>query len=328
MVKEYYSLLELTRSATSEDIAKAYRRLALRYHPLKNPADVATNSFKFSEISEAYDVLHDAARKSIYDQYGEDALKEGLPDGKGGLRGGYKFSGNAFEVFEKFFGSTNPFFEIYDESGKDLYGTLFGSAYGGLGFEKPVDLKDLEVVIDCNLQELYNGCMKKITFDRSVLNLDGKTTRVVRESKEIEIKPGYGKNTQLKYAHQGHEVYGHPTTNLIAKIKENTFGSYKRRGNDLIYTQHISLLNAINSDPVQIKTLDGRLLSIALDEIICPKTVKQVKGEGMPIYNDDPLAALKLDHSKGDLYIKFDIAFPKHLSEEQKEQLREILSNE
>ena len=91
MGKDYYQILDLPRTANQEDVAKAFRRLSLRFHPKKNPSDQATNSFRFSEICESFEVLSDgksqllslANRKSIYDQYGEDMLKEGIPDGKG-----------------------------------------------------------------------------------------------------------------------------------------------------------------------------------------------------------------------------------------------------
>lgn len=94
------------------------------------------------------------------------------------------------------------------------------------------------------------------------------------------------------------------------KFSEEPNDGYRRNGNDLIYSHKISLLDALKSEPVVFQTLDGRSLNIAIDEVIAPQTVKPVTGEGMPIQSNDPLAALKLSHTRGDLYIKFDIQFP------------------
>ena len=87
--------------------------MALKFHPQKNKTDIAANTYKFSQIAEAYEVLSDPGKKAIYDQYGEIVLKEGLP-GKGGKSRCYKYAGNALEIFEKFFGTDNPFFDIVD----------------------------------------------------------------------------------------------------------------------------------------------------------------------------------------------------------------------
>lgn len=130
MGKDYYGTLELKKTADSEEIAKAFRRLALKNHPLKNPTEMNVSTNRFHEICEAYEVLSNETRRSIYDSYGYQALLEGLPDGKGGYKGGFKYQFNSFEVFEKFFANHNPYHEIFDDNGKELYGSLFGSAHG------------------------------------------------------------------------------------------------------------------------------------------------------------------------------------------------------
>ncbi len=102
----YYSLLELKHNATLDEISSAYRRLALKYHPQRNKSDVAANMQKFSEISEAYEVLSDPSKKAVYDSLGEKALKEGPLY--------YKYGGNALEIFEKFYSAYNPFSSLVD----------------------------------------------------------------------------------------------------------------------------------------------------------------------------------------------------------------------
>ncbi len=92
---------------------RRFRRLALKYHPQRNKTDVAANTYQFGKVAEAYEVLSDQAKKSIYDQFGEAVLKEGLPT-KAGKANCYRYAGNALEIFEKFFGTDNPFFDFAD----------------------------------------------------------------------------------------------------------------------------------------------------------------------------------------------------------------------
>jgi len=199
-----------------------YRRLALKYHPQKNKTDIAANTFKFTQIAEAYEVLSDPAKKAIFDQFGEIVLKEGLP-GKEGKKRCYKYAGNALEIFEKFFGTDNPYFDIVDGiliseltqvvTGSAFEGSLYGSAYGGAG-QKPLRAPDdLTVTCECTLEEMYIGCMKKLSYERLALGIDGKSTKKMPETLEIEIKPGYSQETIIKLAGKGNEAYSYPTCN-------------------------------------------------------------------------------------------------------------------
>lgn len=114
---------------------------------------------------------------------------------------------------------------------------------------------------------------------------------------------------------------------MIVQIKEKKHPKFKRvNQDDLIYTQKITLVQALNSEPVKITTLDNRKLTVAMDEIISPQTVKQVKGEGMPIYNKEELIQnLLFKEKKGDLYIKFEIIFPKFIDPVKKEEITRLL---
>lgn len=114
---------------------------------------------------------------------------------------------------------------------------------------------------------------------------------------------------------------------MIVYIKEKKHPKFKRvNKDDLVYNQKISLVQALNSEPVSLTTLDNRRLTIAMDEIISPQTVKLVKGEGMPIYNkEDPLNHLLFKEKRGDLYIKFEILFPTFIDPEKKEEITRLL---
>ena len=114
---------------------------------------------------------------------------------------------------------------------------------------------------------------------------------------------------------------------MVVRIKEKKHPKYKRvNKDDMVLTHKITLVQALNSEPVSLVTLDNRKLTIAMDEIISPQTVKIVKAEGMPIYDkSDPLHNLLFKEKKGDLYIKFDISFPKFIDPEKKEEITRLL---
>lgn len=110
-------MMGVNRNACQQDIAEAFRRLALVLHPDKNKDNgkLAVATYAFSEICEAYEVLSTPELKDAYDKYGEELMKTGVPDKKYVFKAGYKFQGNSFEIFEKFFGTQNPYAVALDE---------------------------------------------------------------------------------------------------------------------------------------------------------------------------------------------------------------------
>lgn len=102
-----YEVLGLSRLATTEEVKQSYRKLALKWHPDRSSEPKAIVLAKFDAIAEAYEVLSNPSRRAIFDQFGESGLKDGIPDGKGGVKGGkYQFNNNAAAIFEKFFGTS------------------------------------------------------------------------------------------------------------------------------------------------------------------------------------------------------------------------------
>jgi DnaJ family protein B protein 4 len=123
---------------------------------------------------------------------------------------------------------------------------------------------------------------------------------------------------------QGNEAAGHPNGDINVSFKQTADSQFRRvKGNDLVYSHQISLVDALRGEPVVFKHFDGRTVSVCIDELISPQTVKLVRGEGMPIHKKfaDPHILIRtLDQmEKGDLYIRFDLSFPQHLSQEQKD---------
>ena len=328
---DYYEILELDRKASQEDIKEAYRNLSLRFNPKKASRSNETfYNYKFHKIAEAYIVLSDPYKKGLYDNHGRDALYKGITDENGNFFGGFKYTGNADEIFEKYMNETNPYSLLNEfENKKDQLNSIFGSAYGGLNRPEDPPLENIEISLQCTLEELYNGCIKTISYKKNALNYDTRTTSLKEASVKVEILPGYSKDTELKYPSKGNESPGRKNSDLIIKIVEIPHQTFKRvNKNDLLYMHKISLRDALNSTPVVFNHLDGRVLNISMDEIISPDTVKLVKNEGMPIIDEArPIESITLDNKKGDLYIKFDIIFPDYINDKKKQKIISLLED-
>lgn len=110
----YYNLLEIKCDASRAQIASAYRKLALKNHPLRNSkSQLAEFQNKFTKVSEAYDILSQPAYRKLYDERGDDALRNGIMEGEDEI-GGYTYNGDAYMIFKEFFGSDNPYFETIE----------------------------------------------------------------------------------------------------------------------------------------------------------------------------------------------------------------------
>lgn len=326
---DYYEILEIPRNATQVEISEAYRSLSLKYHPKncsENKTEINTNIFH--KIAEAYEVLSDPNKKGIYDIYGSEGLEKGITTPNGYLKGSYKYSGNAFEIFDKFMDTSNPFTLLRDyEDNKDDWGSPFFSAFNDINEKPKSRADDIIVELECSLEELYKGAIKSVTYLREVLNFDKRTTTKCNYTINVEIFPGYNENTEIKYDKMGNEYPDKLTSDLYIKIKEKKHKLFKRINcNDLLYVKSLSLIEALNSQPVIFNTLDGRLLSISMDEIISPSTQKFIRGEGMPIYTKS-YNMFNDNVQKGDLYIQFDIHFPEFIVPSKKEKIVNILKS-
>ncbi|CDW88811.1 c-terminal region family protein [Stylonychia lemnae] len=341
MKKDFYDVLSIKRNASDEQISTAFKKLALRHHPLKNPAEMNINLQKFHEICEAYEILSNLQFKTIYDQFGEDVLREGLRDDKGNFTGGYVYQQNCYQIFDTYFLQYNPFFNIFDSKGHDLHGSLFGTGFGGANEPEPPRIGDIFVQIPCTLFEFYNGCIKKITYQRQQLALDGHTIKIATIEKQIAVKPGFSQANSLTFKGEGHQMKKYKS-DLIVSFHESAhtlngrenanqlqlIKNYQRRGNDLIYTAQISLSKAINADPVRLETFDGRILMVPVDQVIGPKTVIKIEGQGMPIYKQKKFddESESQEQQMGDLHLRFEIEFPKTLREDQRLRIEKILA--
>jgi len=308
----YYDVLELPRNSSDEDIKKAYRKLAMKYHPDKNRDNAEEAARKFQQIGEAYDVLSDMEKRAIYDRFGYEGLKNGAPTGEGEMSSGYTYKQNAQEIFENFFGTNNPFAAFGFDS------TPFASRLNKPG---PAKAKSVVFNLECSLTELYNGCTKKFNITRKRYNA---LHELVDDTKSfvIQVRPGWKKGTKASFVNEGDEGPNIIPADIVFVIaeKEDSDPGYKRDGSTLIYTYKLSLMDALTDCSLQIPTLDHRVISIACPEVVSPFYEKRVPGEGMPL--------MKNPSQKGDLVIRFHILFPKYLNGEKRLKIRELLAGE
>ncbi|XP_029457972.1 dnaJ homolog subfamily B member 13 isoform X2 [Rhinatrema bivittatum] len=314
MGQDYYAVLEITANADDEAIKKAYRKLALKFHPFKNKEP--GSQFKFKQIAEAYDVLSDPRKKAVYDKFGEEGLKGGIPPDfgcEGAWTTGYTFHGNAEKTFQDFFGGDNPFADFYNPDGSDVI-TAFGGLRGrGMKKQDPPIERDLYL----SLEDLFYGCTKKIKISRRVMNEDGHTSSIRDKILSINVQPGWKQGTRITFPKEGDQGPNIIPADIIFIVKEKPHARFKRQGNDLIFVASIALGKALIGCTVEIETLDERLLNIPINDIVFPSYSKVVPWEGMPLSKDPT--------QKGDLIVTFDIHFPEKLTQDKKQFLRQAL---
>jgi DnaJ family protein B protein 4 len=144
--------------------------------------------------------------------------------------------------------------------------------------------KDVEVTVECSLFEFYNGTIKEVSFERSVVNENNDGSHAVQAEIKVEVKPGYSEKTTLRFPQLGHRTFGAHPSDLVIKFKLNEVnGGFSREGDDLVYHENVTLLEALSPKPVSIKTLDGRTLNVTPNELITPQTRLVVSNEGMPL---------------------------------------------
>ncbi|KAL5700944.1 DnaJ protein erdj3b [Ranunculus cassubicifolius] len=321
--KSYYDILQLSKGASDEQIKRAYRKLALKYHPDKNQGNEEANK-KFTEISNAYEVLSDKEKRQIYDRYGEDGLKQHAASGG---RGG---------------GGMNV---------QDIFSSFFGGGMGEEEEERIVKGDDVIVDLEATLEDLYMGGTLKVWREKNVLKpAPGKRRCNCRnEVYHRQIAPGmYQQMTEqvceqcanVKYVREGYHVTvdiekgmqdGHDIVfyddgepiidgepgDLKFRIRTAPHDVFKREGNDLHTSVTITLVQALVGFEKTLKHLDEHLVDIGSKGVTKPKEVKKFKGEGMPLH---------FSNKKGDLYITFEVLFPTSLTDEQKVKIKETLN--
>lgn len=351
--RDYYEVMGVPKNATDDEIKKAYRKLAKKYHPDLNPGD-KTAEEKFKELNEAYEVLSDKDKKARYDQFGHAGVD---PNFGGGAGGGSPFTGDIDlgDIFNSFFGG-------------------FGGGARSANPNAPRRGSDTEAVVNISFEEAAKGCRKTVSYDKIDSCSDcggtgaakgtsaktcpncggagqvrisqrtpfgvvqtartcdrcGGSGKVIdtpcrtcggsgRERKhktiEINIPAGIDNEQILNVSAQGNSgSNGGPSGDLHVYVNVRPHPLFERRGNDVWFEMPITFTQAALGAEVVVPTIDGRV-SYTVREGTQPGDVFKLKGKGIPHLSG---------RGRGDQFVRVTIEVPKNLSEKQKEILREF----
>ena len=346
MKEDYYDILGISKGATESEIKKAYRKMALKYHPDKNPGNKEAED-KFKKAAEAYEVLSNADKRSKYDQFGHQAF-EGGGFGGGGM--------NMDDIFSQF---------------GDIFGGAFGGGFSGFGGSRQRVVKgsNLRIRVSLSLEEVANGVEKKIKVKRkkqapgttyktcTTCNGTGQVTRVTNtilgrmqtattcqtcngagqiidkkpadadsqglivseETVSVKIPAGVVDGMQLKVNGKGNDAPGNGVSgDLLVLIQEEEHSTLKRDGDNLHYDMYVSLPDAVLGTSKEIDTVTGKV-RIKIEAGVQSGKILRLRGKGIPSING---------YGKGDLLVHVNVWTPKTLSKKQKEFFEEMKNDE
>lgn len=350
--RDFYEVLGIDKNANEQEIKKAYRKLAMKYHPDRNPDDPQAEE-KFKEASLAYEVLSDAQKRSAYDRMGHAAFENGM--GGGGGFGG----GNFHDIFGDLFGGGRA----------GGFGDMFGDMFGGGRSSRQRRGADLRYVVELSLEEAVNGVKKEITFTAPALceTCNGKGTKnpedvvtcttcgghgVVRMQQgffavqqtcphcggsgkqiknpcgdchgsgvkdksrtlEVTIPAGVDNGDRVRLSGEGEAIQGGESGDLYVEIRVKEHDKFVRNGADLHLDVPISFADAALGREVEVPTLDGRI-NLRIPEGTQSHKIFRIKGKGITPVRES---------MKGDLLCRVIVETPTNLSSEQKDLLRQL----
>jgi curved DNA-binding protein len=286
--KDYYKILGVDRKASKSDIRKAYRKLAMQYHPDRNPGDKQAEE-RFKEINEAYQVLSDLKKRDHYDRLGSDYSswqRRGAPgdfnwDQYGGYPGGTRVD----------FGDMD---DVFGGGFSDFFRTVFGIRGEEPG-SRQSQAQGYQQELEISLDEAYKGTTR-------VLQTDGK-------QKQVRIPAGVRTGSKVRVVSAGPnglDLY------LIIDVKDDK--RFERRGDDLHTTATVNVFTAILGGEADVETLNGKV-KLNVPAGTQPEQVFRLSGRGMP--------HVKNPNEKGDLYVHLKVQIPQYLSAKQRELLDE-----
>ena len=297
--KDYYKVLGVDKKASQDDIKKTYRKLAVKYHPDKNPGDKKSEE-KFKEINEAYDVLGDAAKRKKYDDLGENwqsYQQGGFPnDFNNRGRSGRQQSRQQSYAGDE--GDFSDFFESFFGQGGFSSGGARGGRRGGMQMKG----EDYTAETTITLEEAFNGTTRQLNLSDQKLNL--------------KLKPGIEDGQILRMKDKGGQgMNGGPNGDLFITIHIEKHPRFTRKGNDLYFDQPLDAFTAILGGKIPVNSID-KTVNITIPAGTDSDKVFRLKGMGMPDY--------KTPATRGDGYLRVFITVPKNLSEQDKELLERI----
>jgi DnaJ-related protein SCJ1 len=347
--RDFYAILGVSRQATNREIKKAYRKLSMQLHPDKNPGNKEVEQ-RYMEINEAHDVLKDADKRRIYDQYGEEGLKQG-----GGNSGG-----RGFDPFGDLFGfgrrgrggqgsgghdmRQGPSIEVpLEVSLEDLYvgkelevlhkKQLLCSHCRGTGAENPDDVKKCSSCggsgVKMVTKKLGPGFVQQMQTTCNVCGGKGQTVTTKcgkchgskveagSETLMIIVEKGMADGHHIHFAGQCDETPDTQPGDLTFVVVTAPHPTFERDGNNLKIHMRITLLEALVGFSKTIEHLDGHQVAIERSQVTTPGFVQKIAGQGMPHH--------EWSSEYGDLLVEYRILFPRVLNGEQREGFRKLL---
>ncbi len=287
---DYYKVLGVSKSAPGDEIKKAYRKLALKFHPDKNKGDKSAEE-KFKQISEAYAVLSDPEKRKQYDRFGASGFQQ-------------RYSQE--DIF-KGFDLGDILREFGLGGGRGRFSSGSGGPFGGPGRQQaPVKGSDLVYELALTLREVTTGTEKIIAFqhgDRS-------------EKMTVKIPKGMQDGKKLRIAGKGEQSpYGGPSGDLYVKARYLKDPVYNLEGSDLHIMREIKLTEAILGTRISVPTLEDKELSLKIPPGTRHKTKMRLPGHGLPQMNGP---------KQGDLYVEIQVDLPKTLTDSQQSLIEQL----
>jgi curved DNA-binding protein len=305
---DYYQILGVSRDATPDEIKKAYRKLALKYHPDKAKGDKKQAEEKFKQISEAYAVLSDPAKKQEYDQFGSQAFRQKFSQED--IFRGFDFSdifdtGISEGIFSRLFGGLGGG-RAAGRGGRTRIFRYGGGAEGFEGQVQPPRGGDLQVEMPITLHEMAFGTEKLVSFTH-----EGHSEKI-----SVKIPPGTLPGKKLRLTGKGQpSPMGGPPGDLYVRLKEVEHPVFKREGNDLYVDRKIKFTEATLGTKVTVPTLDGKTMSLKVPPGTQSHTKMRLKNYGLPLANGK---------TRGDQYVRIIVETPDNLTKKQKSLLEEL----
>ncbi len=317
--KNYYQILGINKNATTNEIKRAYRSLARKYHPDINPGDKSSEE-KFKEINEAYEVLSDPDKRQKYDRFGEQwqYAEQFVRPEQGSIKWDFSQGGRAFESSD--------------------FGSIFGDLFGDLGTSFRAGQytrrgQDLSYPVEVTLEEAYHGCQRTIQLQEdnpctacggtgrvgrracAMCNGSGKAANLKRL--EVKIPPGVKDGSKIRIAGQGNTGYAGGTKgDLYLVVEVLPHQSFERKEDDLYIEIFVPLVTAMLGGEVQVPSLDGKVALKIPAETQNGKGFR-LRGKGMPRLNDS---------SYGNMFARVKVVLPTNLTEEEKQLFERLRS--
>ena len=291
--KDYYKVLGVDKKAAQAEIKKAYRALAVKYHPDKNPGNKESEE-KFKTINEANEVLSDPEKRKKYDELGENWAQHEQYKNR---QGGNPFDGSG-DPFAR--GNTNDAFGGSNGDFSDFFEQFFSSRTGkakGQNRSSAFRGEDYQTEMEITLEEAYKGTSRIVQLENEKLRITTKPGSYNEQLLNIKGKGSKGSSNEYN-------------GNLMVTIKVKPDSLFVRKGDNLYFNQKIDLYTAVLGGEVLVDTMSGQVKIKILAGSQNGKSIR-LKGKGMPVYGKP--------NDFGDLYIQLEITIPTELTDKQKE---------